>query len=222
MAGNAVSTAVSDIDSAAVSDAEATEDALDAVEGDPAAPESDQPDRSRAAIGQRLRSRLRGAVGSPNRLGLAVGALAIAVLSGLTIWFGYLSYTGHQAEQQRAAFLAAGRQGALDITTVDYTRVEADIARVVAGSTGAFRDDFQTRAGPFAEEMRRTKSKSVGSVAEAAVESMDKDTAQILVAVKVTTTQEGAPEPRVKGWRMRVSVVRVGADLKVSNVEFVP
>jgi Mce-associated membrane protein len=158
---------------------------------------------------------------SPIRLGLIVGLVAVLGLSGLTAWLGHQAYQQHQQELSRTAFLQAGRQGALDLTSVDYTRVEADVQRVLAASTGSFHDDFQRRSPPFIQEVLRTKTKAVGSIAEAGLESADSNQAKVLVAVKVTTTREGSPDQRVKGWRMRIDVQRAGTDIKISNVEMI-
>jgi Mce-associated membrane protein len=159
--------------------------------------------------------------GSPVRLGLTVGLVAVLGLSALTAWLGHHAYQQRQQELARTAFLQAGRQGALDLTSVDYTRVEADVQRVLAASTGSFRDDFQRRSPPFIQEVLRTKTKAVGSIAEAGLESADSDQAKVLVAVKVTTTREGSPDQRVKGWRMRIDVQRAGSDIKIANVEMI-
>lgn len=167
------------------------------------------------------RSRWQRITGAPVRLGLTVGLVAVLGLSGLTAWLGHQAYQQRQQELARTAFLQAGRQGALDLTSVDYTRVEADVQRVLATSTGSFHDDFQRRSPPFIQEVLRTKTKAVGSIAEAGLESADNNQAKVLVAVKVTTTREGSPDQRVKGWRMRIDVQRAGSDIKISNVEMI-
>jgi Mce-associated membrane protein len=62
----------------------------------------------------------------------------------------------------------------------------------------------------------------VGTVTEAGLESETANDAQVLVAVTVKTSIASAPEQNPRAWRMRVSVQKVGEDVKVSNVEFVP
>lgn len=44
----------------------------------------------------------------------------------------------------------------------------------------------------------------------------------MLVAVSVKTSNLGAAEQDPRHWRMRVIVQKVGNDMKVSNVAFVP
>ncbi len=167
------------------------------------------------------RSRLWGVAGSPVRLALAVGLVVVVGVAALAAWLGSQAHRQHQQDLARMAYLQVGRQAAVDLTSVDYTRVEADVHRVLAASTGTFHDDFERRSPPFIQEVLRTRTKSVGTVAEAGVESADGVEAKVLVAVKVTTTRAGSADQRVKGWRMRIIVQRVGSDIKVANVEMI-
>ncbi len=70
--------------------------------------------------------------------------------------------------------------------------------------------------------VKQAQSKSTGEVTAAGVESETGDSAQVLVAVTVKTSNAGAPEQEPRAWRMRISVKKVDNDAKVSNVEFVP
>jgi Mce-associated membrane protein len=62
----------------------------------------------------------------------------------------------------------------------------------------------------------------VGTVTAAGLESSTANDAQVLVAVSVKTSNIGAAEAEPREWRMRISVQKVGSDVKISNVEFVP
>jgi Mce-associated membrane protein len=156
------------------------------------------------------------------RLALVAGLVVILALGGLTGWLGFRAYQSHQADAQRKVFLQVGRQGALNLTTIDFQHVDEDVKRILDSATGTFYDDFQQRAQPFTEVVRQVRSTSVGTVTEAGIESESADEAQVLVAVAVHTTIEGQPEQQQRPWRMRILVQKVGDDTKVSNVEFVP
>ena len=156
------------------------------------------------------------------RLATIAGLVVVVALAGLAGWMGYRGYDAYKAEEQRKLFLQVGRQGALNLTTIDWQHAEADVQRVLDSSTGTFYDDFQSRAEPFVQVVKQAQSKSVGSVSEAGLESVSEDAAQVLVAVTVNTTNAGAPEQQPRSWRMRISVEKVGDDAKVSNVVFVP
>jgi len=156
------------------------------------------------------------------KLATIVGLVAVVVLAGLTGWLGFRAYKSHQADEQRKLFLEVGRQGVLNLTTIDWQEADADVQRILDAATGTFYDDFQKRAQPFVEVVKQAQSKSVGTIAEAGLESESNDGAQVLVAVTVKTSNAGAPDQQPRAWRMRIFVQKVGDDAKVSNVVFVP
>jgi Mce-associated membrane protein len=155
------------------------------------------------------------------RSALVASALIVAVLAGLVGWLGYRAYQKHEDQARRDQFVQVARQGAVNLTTISYTEVDADVQRIIDLSTGAFRDDFQQRAKPFIEVVKAAQSKSEGTVTDAGLESQKGDSAQVLVAIAVKSRTSGGEEaPRE--WRMRVEVQSVGDDARVSNVVFVP
>jgi len=156
------------------------------------------------------------------RLALIAGLALVVALAGLTGWLGFRTYQSHKADEQRKLFLEVGRQGALNLTTIDWQHADQDVQRILDSATGTFYDDFQKRAQPFVEVVKQAQSKSVGTIAEAGLESESDNGAQVLVAVTVKTSNAGAPEQAPRAWRMRISVQKVGDEAKVSNVEFVP
>jgi Mce-associated membrane protein len=158
------------------------------------------------------------------RLAMIAGLVLVVALAGLTGWLGFRTYQSHQTDEQQKLFLSVGRQGALNLTTIDWEHAEADVQRIVDSATGTFYDDFQKRAGPFVEVVKQAHSKSVGTIAEAGLEpeSITADGAQVLVAVTVKTSNAGAPEQAPRAWRMRLTVQKIGDEAKVANVEFVP
>lgn len=153
---------------------------------------------------------------------LAVVVATIIALGGLAGWFEYKLHQQREAQAQRALFLQVGRQGALNLTTIDWQHADADMARILGSATGQFYDDFSKRSQPFVDVVKQAQSKSVGVITEAGVESASVNEAEVLVAVTVSTTNLGAPDQDPRRWRMRLTVQKVGAEAKVSNVVFVP
>jgi Mce-associated membrane protein len=154
---------------------------------------------------------------------LAVGVASIVALVGVAGWLGYRLHQDHQVQAQRNLYVQVARQTAINLTTISYTEIDADIKRVLDSATGAFHDEFQNRSKPFVEVVKKVQSKTEGTIAEAGLLTYTKDQAQVLVAVAVKTSLAAAPaddEPR--RWRMRVTVDKTGDGAKVSNVEFVP
>jgi Mce-associated membrane protein len=156
------------------------------------------------------------------RLALAVGLIAVSAIGGLGGWLGYGAYRVHGEDQLREQFLAVGKQGALNLTTIDFTKADADVKRVLDSSTGEFYNDFSKRAPAFIDVVKQARSKTQGAVTEAGLEWVERDQAQVLVAVTVNTSTDGAQEQQPRPWRLRIGVQKVGDGAKVSNVEFVP
>ncbi|BBY25604.1 Mce protein [Mycobacterium stomatepiae] len=152
---------------------------------------------------------------------LVASTAILVLLAGLTGWLGYRAYEKHQSQAQREQFLQVARQGAVNLTTINYSQVDADVQRILDEATGAFREDFEQRAKSFIEVVKAAQSKSEGTVTDAGLESQRGDSAQVLVAVAVKSRTAGGEEPQ-REWRMRIEVRSVGGDAKVANVVFVP
>jgi Mce-associated membrane protein len=157
------------------------------------------------------------------RLATIAGLVFVLALAGLTGWLGFGAYQSHQTDEQHKLFVQVARQGALNLTTIDWQKADGDVQRILDSATGTFYDDFQKRAGPFVEVVKQAQSKSTGTIAEAGLESASGEEARVLVAVTVQSSNAGAPEQQPRAWRMRLTVEKTGEDeAKVSNVDFVP
>jgi len=150
----------------------------------------------------------------------AVIVIVVALVL-LTAILGWQDVQVRRGEQIRESMVAAGRAGVLALTTVDHERIDDDVQRILDTSTGKFRDDFAQRAESFKDAARKVASKSVGTVVESGVESVDGDRGRVLVSLIVMTSNLGAPEQQPKSWRTRVSVIKDGGTFKVSAVEFI-
>lgn len=159
---------------------------------------------------------------SPMRLAGVAGSVIAVSLTALVGWLGYNDDRQQRADDTRALFVEVAKQGAVNLTTVNYTEVDKDVARILDSATGTFRDDFQKRAQPFVDVVKQVRSISTGTVTDAGLESQSGDQAQVLVSVAVKTAIAGAPEQQARHWRMRINVQKNGAEAKVSNVLFVP
>ncbi|MFN8073696.1 MAG: mammalian cell entry protein [Mycobacterium sp.] len=150
-----------------------------------------------------------------------VGAAVLVLLAAATAMAGWRDVQTRRTDAAHAQMLAAGREGALALTNVDHTEVDRDVQRILDASTGAFYDDFAQRAETFKAAARKAQSTSVGTVREAGLESVDGDTAQVLVALSVMTSNRGEPAKQPTLWRTRVTVDKADDGFKVSSVEFV-
>jgi Mce-associated membrane protein len=137
---------------------------------------------------------------------------------------GYMAWQHRDAtqrEQRAARFIAGARQGIVNMTSLDFTKAKEDVQRVIDSSTGQFRDDFQQRAKDFTTVVEQSKVTTEGTVNAAALESMDGNSASVLVAAtsKITNAAGAKDEPRA--WRLRVTVTEDGGQYKMSKVDFV-
>lgn len=204
-------------------DASADDAADNAADGDAVASAEESDDGESRSPGRLARWRRRATSRRLSRTGSALVASAaiVAAVTGLAGWLGLRAYETKHAQAQREQFVQVARQGAVNLTTINYTEVDADVQRILDQATGAFREDFEQRAKPFIEVVKAAQSKSEGTVTDAGLESQRGDSAQVLVAVAVKSRTAGGEEaPRE--WRMRIEVRSVGNDTKVSNVVFVP
>ena len=182
-------------------------------EADDAAENADDPSEDVAPIKKRV---------TPVRLAAVLGLATVVALGALAGWFGFRDYQARQAQHQRDLLVQVGRQGALNLTTIDWQHADADVQRILDSATGQFYDDFSQRSKPFVDVVKKAQSTSVGTITEAGLESQSGDEAQVLVAVSVKTSNLGAAEQDPRHWRMRITVQKVGGGAKVSNVGFVP
>jgi len=158
---------------------------------------------------------------SPVRIAAAVGVCLALVLGGLCGWLGYRDHQARQSEQLRELFIETGKRAAVNLTTVDHTRAEADVKRILDSATGAFRDDFASRSGQFIDVVQKARSTSSGTVTEAGLESVDGDEGRVLVAVTVTTSSLDVADQPLRYWRMALTVRKVDDGAKVAKVDFV-
>lgn len=156
------------------------------------------------------------------RLAAVLGLVLVVALSALVGWLVVRTHRATDVDERQSQIVQVARQGALNLTTIGWQRADADVQRILDSATGEFYDDFAKRSAPFIKVVKEAKSTSTGSITEAGLESEAGDSAQVLVAVAVKTSNVGAPAQEPREWRMRIAVQKVGDVMKVSNVEFVP
>lgn len=155
------------------------------------------------------------------RRAMLFGLTVVVAMAALAGWWGFRLQQSDQLQAQRSQYLQVARQGALNLTTINWQHADADVRRILDGATGEFYNDFAKRSQPFIDVLQQAKATTVGSITEAGIESQTADGAQVLVVVAVQTSNAGEADPAPRSWRMRISVQRAGDQIKVSNVGFV-
>lgn len=164
----------------------------------------------------------RPSVGSRRTAGLLLAALftgAGLALTGLMLW------QHREVAAQRSQdlqFVDAARAGVTALLSIDHSRAQADVARVLDLSTGPFREDFERSAEDFVKTAVDSKAVTTGTVNAAALDARDGDTGVVIVAATSEVTNVNGADQDPRPFRMSVTVTRDGGTPKISDVEFVP
>lgn len=152
-------------------------------------------------------------------VGAALVFVGLMTACGFMVWS---SHAQHQERERATQFAAAARQGVVNMTTLDSNAAERDVAQVLDGATGEFREDFAKRVDDMTAVVRDSKVVTSGTVNATAVESMTKDSAVVLVAATSTVTDAAGKKEEPRNWRLSVTVSKDGDQLKLAKVEFIP
>jgi Mce-associated membrane protein len=109
----------------------------------------------------------------------------------------------------------------VNLSTVDYEHADADAQRILDSATGKFYDSFSRRSRSYIENAKRTRSKLVGTVTDAGLQSQTGDLGRVLVAETVRSSDPAQAGQEPQFWRMQITVQKIGDAAKVSDVVFV-
>ncbi|MFI6220395.1 hypothetical protein ACIBEH_07560 [Nocardia salmonicida] len=159
------------------------------------------------------------------RLGQIIGLAAAAVLVlALVVGAGFAAFaarSGSQDEDLRAQYTQTARQAVINLTTIRADSAKEDIDRILAVASGEFKNEFDGRVDPFMDVVKQAKVVSTGEVVESGIESVDQDSAKVLVAAKQMVSNTGSAEPQSRQYRFRITVSNGDSGMTVSKVEFV-
>jgi Mce-associated membrane protein len=152
-------------------------------------------------------------------------AAAIVLICAFVGASGYMVWQRNETterNQRTANFIAGARQGVVNMFSLDFNRGKEDVQRVIDSSTGQFRDDLQQRAKDFTTVVEQSKVVTQGTVNAAAVQSVDGNSALVLVAASSRITNAAGAKDERRSWRLKVTVTEEGGQYKMSKLEFVP
>ena len=184
----------------------------------------DYPDESaEAAEPEILPAKWRRRLPSLSIVGKIAAIVSICFFVAIAV---YMELQHHQATQRRAReaeFVAGAKQGVINMTSLDFNKAKEDVQRVIDSSTGEFKEDFQQRANTFTSVVQQSKAITEGTVNATALQSVNGNSASILVAAtsRITNSPPGKDEP-ARVWRLKVTVTEVDGQYKMSKVEYVP
>ena len=176
--------------------------------------------------------------GSSRTLVLYLVALLLAcacVVGGVLSFRTYQDRQDEKAEQERYGdVVAEATEMAEAFINIDYRDVDTTYEAVSERATGAFRDEYskalgqqgqQSDAATLVDLLTEAKSVMTGEVVNAAVSSLDKDSARVLIVTEGTVTNtesgEGGAREQARSFRLALDLVRSDGKWLTNNLEFV-
>ncbi|WP_242902961.1 hypothetical protein [Actinomadura terrae] len=150
---------------------------------------------------------------------LSVLVVGLVVASA---WLGVVSMQKKDDADQRAKALQAARQMGVNLMTLDHTTAQRDVDRIVAGTTGDLKNKLGTQAKQLLDQLAKTGAKSSVSEVDAAVVSMDGDSAEVIVSLNGTVTNAKVKQGAPRAYRYQMDLTRDGDRWLVSELEVVP
>ena len=155
-------------------------------------------------------------------------ALVVGVLGALLLLLCAAAVVGSLKAKEiddrqaaRTAALAAARQEALNLTSIDTRDIDADLKAVLDGATGGFRTDFAARAADLKKVLADNNVIAEGNVLEAALVRADDASATALVVVDSTVKNKAAPQGRANTYRMQLDLEKHNGRWLTSTLQFV-
>lgn len=159
------------------------------------------------------------------KLATVLAGVAILVSGALLASSGYLIWFHQQTDreqQRRAEFAAAASQAAVTLMSIDSAKAEDNVKQIVDNSTGQFKEDIESSAEDLVRAAQDSKATTKATAKATAVQSIDADSAVVLVSTATTVSNSAGANQQPRNWRLSVTMVRDGEQIKMSKVEFVP
>lgn len=154
-----------------------------------------------------------GEAGAPSgrgRAGRVIAGLVIVALLVATCVLGYLLWQEQRQDALRQSAADEASRLVVQLATYDHTDVDGHLDSVVSEATPGFAERYTEVSEGLRELLASGEGTSSGTVVNAATESVDGDTAVVLVFLDQQVTNVTVPDGRVDSSRMLVTVQRDG------------
>jgi Mce-associated membrane protein len=151
-------------------------------------------------------------------LALVAVVLAALVAVGLTA----RQTLGDRADDQaRAGALAAAKNLAVAVTSMDYRTFDRDATRVVDATAGQLKQQLTTENAALKTAMTTNQATTSGRVLDAAVVDADRDSARVLLVVDADVTNTSTKKPTARHYRIQLDLSRQRGRWLGTNLTFV-
>ncbi|WP_051581483.1 hypothetical protein [Pseudonocardia acaciae] len=158
--------------------------------------------------------------GRSDQIRVATWAAAVAAGLGLVgvvlfgaLWWNATSGTTSETATTREDALAAARQIAVNLQTLDYRTVDKGLDTWASSVTGPMLDELTKNRQQYADKVRTAQTTTTAKLVDAALSDLDvaggKASAVAAVDVSTVRTVNGAPSPpETKQVRVKIDLVR--------------
>ncbi|MFI0405352.1 hypothetical protein [Actinomadura sp. 3N508] len=150
---------------------------------------------------------------------LSVVVIGLAVASG---WLGVITLQNRDEADQKAKAMQSARQMGVNLMSLDAATAQRDLDRIVSGTTGNLKNKLGSQSKAFLDQITKYKAKSTVSDVDAALVSIDDDSAEVMVSLNGTVTNDKVKNGTPQGYRYQMDLSRVGDRWLVSGLEVVP
>jgi Mce-associated membrane protein len=148
-----------------------------------------------------------------------VGTLLLATSVALALIVKSHVDDEHALENARTDATTAARQEIVNLDSLAWSSIDRDLARVLSGATGTFKDQFSRAQQDLKAQIVQRKSISTGNVVSAAVVRADTDTATVLIAAERTVRDSTTTTGGTAHDRWRVEMEKHGGRWLVADLE---
>ena len=156
------------------------------------------------------------------RWALPLSAVLVVLAAGYAAWAGVSWLSGSTGDgveysQERDEVLRVGQVGIANFTTLDYRKVDEDLARWMDSSTGDLHQEIETGKDSRKKQIQDAKTVTTSRVLDAAVTELDDRAGQahLIAVVETTVTPDGGQSVK-KVNRYQTDLSRTDAGWKLS------
>jgi len=153
---------------------------------------------------------------------LVVLLVVVALLVASTTFLALTLRADRQEVALRAEAVQAARQEAINLVSIDYTKLEAGIANVLAGATGDFREQYLKGATQVRKIVTDNQVRSTANVLEAGVVlPADPNSVTVLVVVDSTVRNKADQKGQLRHYRIQLQMAKDKGRWRASTLEFI-
>ena len=150
---------------------------------------------------------------------LSVIVVGLAIASG---WLGVVTLRNKDEADQKAKAIQSARQMGVNLMSLDVSTAQRDLDRIVTGTTGDLKNKLASQSNAFLQQVTQAKAKSTVSDVDVALVSIDGDSAEVMVSLNGTVTNDKVKNGTPQGYRYQMDLTRVDDRWLVSGLEVVP